>query len=384
MAKARTPGRTPLLSTLLFAYVLLIVYGSLSPFTGWQAPANPFFVIAPWPRYITRIDLLTNVAAYLPLGALIAGKLARSRAWWLSIGQATLAGAALSFIMETLQMFLPDRDASVVDLIANTVGTTLGGLLALVTIRQRSHGGQFTRWRYRWFPPGRFTDVGIALLVLGLFSQWLPLVPALYVDTFYNARNPWEALWDYSVFRPLLVAMYALAVIGLGTFGAVVLKRGTPLLGTFAVLFTLTLLVKIAAAFALLKLRFFANQVSPEAVVGLLVGLLALSRALKQNHYAHYYWAATAITLTFVTRRSFFLEGEWRLDAGTIMGRQATMNIVNFGGFSRIVALYWPLAALLFLAIYAVFSLNRAARAPAAKSAAKPRATRKIRSASAR
>lgn len=358
MPKARKSRFTPFLSTLLVAYGLLIIYGSLSPFTGWEASSNPFFLLAPWPRYITRIDLLTNVAAYVPLGALLAAKLARSRAWWRSIGQATLIGALLSFVMETMQMFLPDRDASVVDLIANAIGTALGGVLALFTIRQRAHGGQFTRWRYRWFPPGRLTDAGLALLFLGLFSQWLPLVPALYVDTFYNAKNPWEALWDYSVFRPLLMAMYALAIIGLGTFGAVLLKRGTPLLSTFAAFFALTLLIKIAAAFALLKLRYYANQVSPEAIVGLLVGLAVLSRALRQNSHTLYYWSASAIALTFITRRSFFLEGEWRLDTGALLERQVAMNLVNFGGFSRIVALYWPLAALLFLAVYALISLR--------------------------
>ena len=41
----------------------------------------------------------------------------------------------LSLAMETLQMFLPTRDASVADLIANTVGAALGGGLAAAFAR---------------------------------------------------------------------------------------------------------------------------------------------------------------------------------------------------------------------------------------------------------
>ena len=40
------------------------------------------------------------------------------------------AGAVLSFGMETLQMFLPTRDASLIDLLSNAGGAFAGGLVA--------------------------------------------------------------------------------------------------------------------------------------------------------------------------------------------------------------------------------------------------------------
>ncbi|MDP3137603.1 MAG: hypothetical protein Q8N17_14880, partial [Burkholderiaceae bacterium] len=56
------------------AYSLVIIYASLQPFTGWRVSPLPFgaFLSAPWPRWITSEDIVFNLAAYLPLGFLLA------------------------------------------------------------------------------------------------------------------------------------------------------------------------------------------------------------------------------------------------------------------------------------------------------------------------
>src|ERR1035437_1837347 len=55
-----------------FFYFLLIIYGSLFPLTGWQAPlswSNP--IMSPWPTHASRADILVNLLAYFPLGLLL-------------------------------------------------------------------------------------------------------------------------------------------------------------------------------------------------------------------------------------------------------------------------------------------------------------------------
>src|SRR5918993_3963239 len=59
---------------LAVAYLLVIAYASLQPFSGWWTPPEEIrrFLSAPWPRYITLEDVLINIFAYVPLGFLLA------------------------------------------------------------------------------------------------------------------------------------------------------------------------------------------------------------------------------------------------------------------------------------------------------------------------
>jgi len=104
-----------LASSLALAYLLVIAYASLQPFGGWWIPPEEIrrFLTAPWPRYITMEDVLVNIAAYVPLGFLLARafmKNARDR-------RAVLMAALLAFVvsvgMESAQMFMPDRKSVV-------------------------------------------------------------------------------------------------------------------------------------------------------------------------------------------------------------------------------------------------------------------------------
>ena len=126
------PHRSGLSAYLGLAYLLLIVYASLSPFSGWRDPTNDAlqFLTASWPRYYTRFDLIINFLAYLPLG-FFAGLvlLARFRAA-AAVALAALAAIALSFIMELAQAYLPGRISSNVDLLMNSLGSIAGALMA--------------------------------------------------------------------------------------------------------------------------------------------------------------------------------------------------------------------------------------------------------------
>ena len=121
----------------LFAYLLMLAYATLNPFSGWRWPEA--FTLFTWPRYVIAFDVLLNAAAYAPFGAMCAA-LMRQRfavgsprinqnvhAWWLILA----AGAVLSLGFEVLQAFLPGRVSSVVDLLANTAGAAAGAALVL-------------------------------------------------------------------------------------------------------------------------------------------------------------------------------------------------------------------------------------------------------------
>lgn len=147
-------------------YAALIVYASLYPFTGWTLPGVSVwgFLSLSFPRWWTGFDLVSNLLGYLPLGALLFGAFVRS-GWraGTALGAVAASAALLSFTLELLQNFLPQRVPSNLDMALNTAGALGGALLGLAV-----HGrGGMDRWqtlRDRWFV-GR-SGGGLALLVL--------------------------------------------------------------------------------------------------------------------------------------------------------------------------------------------------------------------------
>ena len=138
-------------SPLALAYVALIVYASLYPFSTWRDQGLlPWdYLLAPWPRYWTSFDVAINLAGYMPLGALLALSVLRARRRH-AVMVALLVGIVLSFTMEALQSYLPSRVASREDLLLNCLGSVLGALTTLLL----DYWGVVRRWsrlRARWF-----------------------------------------------------------------------------------------------------------------------------------------------------------------------------------------------------------------------------------------
>lgn len=84
------------------------------------------------------IEFSANVMLFLPVGMLGVILLGSAR-WWMAV----VIGFAASCLIELSQLiFLPARFATPVDVIANTLGATLGALLALAVlaaVTARSH-----------------------------------------------------------------------------------------------------------------------------------------------------------------------------------------------------------------------------------------------------
>ncbi|QTD45259.1 VanZ family protein [Ottowia testudinis] len=137
---------------LALLYTALVVYASLYPFTGWRdvGVAPWAYLRAPLPQYWTRFDVGANLAGYAPLGFLLTLAMMHRHRDWRAPALATLCAAALSFVMEALQTYLPMRVPSNVDFGLNAAGGLIGAVVAFVLERW----GAIDRWRRaraRWF-----------------------------------------------------------------------------------------------------------------------------------------------------------------------------------------------------------------------------------------
>jgi glycopeptide antibiotics resistance protein len=82
-----------------------------------------------WVNY-ALIEYTANIALFLPVGLLGVVLIGANR-WWLAVA----AGFALSCIIEASQLvFRPSRVATMLDIMANTTGTVLGALLAVLLL----------------------------------------------------------------------------------------------------------------------------------------------------------------------------------------------------------------------------------------------------------
>src|SRR5688572_9387781 len=125
-----TPGKPRLAIFVALAYTVVIVYASLQPFEGWRVPPQEVlgFLGAPWPHYVTAGDVMLNIVAYLPLGAMLFASLRPGFSPAAAYILATLLAALLSVALEGVQMFLPSRIASNLDVLSNTLGAAIGAL----------------------------------------------------------------------------------------------------------------------------------------------------------------------------------------------------------------------------------------------------------------
>jgi len=157
----------------------LIVYASLHPFEGWRWQESPAgwleMLRLPRLRFVSRFDVISNIAAYVPLGALLtAAQLRDGRAPLRSAALAFAAGCALSYTMEVLQHGLPTRVPSLLDWIANSGGTAMG-VLAACGIDRVGGWAHWERLRERWIPHGQ----GLGMLLLLLWPVGLLFPPSL-------------------------------------------------------------------------------------------------------------------------------------------------------------------------------------------------------------
>lgn len=368
------PSRVP--EVLLGAYLLALVYGSLYPWAGWRATGVPLlsFLAEPWPRYWTWLDLLVNVAVYLPLGALAAILARRHLRATLSVLAALVIGGGLSLAVEALQGFLPSRVASRPDWLANTAGALAGGLagIALARLPVWRHG----HWQRSSLP--RFAGAtGLALLASWLVIQCPPQrVPFGNGDfiepllaTLGAAFAPLPGLADIAPGAPDATRWLAqqAASLRLGIEYIVLIEA----CGTAAAVATIGLLVREiypsevprhlltaglvaaggAARSASAALLLGSDQafawLTAGAQGGLVAGAILLAILSSGRRRARLRWAIAAIALTALLT-SVFPPDPYHASMLQRWDRGAWRN---FDGLLEATALVWPFAAILWCAL---------------------------------
>eukprot|EP01030_Chromulinospumella_sphaerica_P012409 gene12409-12198_t len=168
-------GTSPFTRGALLVYVLLIVYASWFPFTGWHNQGlSPLIFLehGEMPRYWTKFDAIINVVGYMPLGTLIVYALYPRLQGWAALLLASASGLLLSGLMEGVQTYLPSRVSSNLDFYTNSVGCMLGAVIGVLTVRRLLDQSELQRLRKSWFAP--HASHGLVLLALWPLAQIYP------------------------------------------------------------------------------------------------------------------------------------------------------------------------------------------------------------------
>jgi hypothetical protein len=259
----------------LFGLVaVLIAYGSLFPFDFVVEGGGLDQLWGTWGVVASRGDLLSNIVLFLPFGFF--GMLAFKRPASAPVRFAIvlLLGAVLSLALQTLQLRLPDRYASLTDVTWNIAGAAIGA--ALATNR---------RLDPRRLLAGRRTTPALLLIGCWLAYRWTPFVPSLDWQAFKESLKPLLLHPQLSWIRVLHDAVAWLAVAALRT--AAEPKRLTVRFLPLLMLATFGLEVLIVnnavsasnvsgAAAALLLWWILFRRTGPGVVAALLAALLVL------------------------------------------------------------------------------------------------------------
>lgn len=344
-----TGTRARLRTWLATGYALFIVYASLSPFSGWREQGLDFIEVlgAPLQLTYTAFDATVNLLAYLPFG-LLAGLALRARfgaAASLLLG--LCAGVSLSAGMEYLQMYLPMRISSNMDLLANAAGALLGALLALSVVSWTLLFGRLIRWRDRLFHQGREMDFGLALLALWMFGQINPSLPMLG-NVFISevARQPFVVL-PPAPFDWWESGAVALNLLMLGALLLTLLRAPRNAAAALPVILGVVALAKFVLAAALLKSWALLLWINSEAVLGMLLGMALLFAALSLPRSAAIVSGAVA-ALAYIVVANFVFDDNAPADAMSIYHWHYG-HLLNYNGLAQTISLVFPLLLLLHL-----------------------------------
>ena len=343
---------SPLARYLLLAYVLLIIYGSLHPFYGWrdQGVGAYAYLTGHLPRYITVFDLVTNFAAYLPLGFLALLALHPHVRGRRAFAVAGLAGCFLSMNLEALQTFLPSRIPSNLDLTTNGLGAFAGAGLALRFGVDLLGRGRMHALRHRWFLDGHQYDGGLVLLGLWLFTQ---LTPETLLFGNGDLRGLLEAppavLHPAAVFIQGEAAVTACNLVAIGLFASCLTQSGRPLRRLLVMLLVGALALKTVAVGELLKAQQVFAWLTPGALLGLIGGALVLMLAVALPRAARRALSglllmASTVLVNLTPENPYFADALQQWPQGYFL---------NFNGVTHLVSLTWPFAALFYLMLLA-------------------------------
>jgi VanZ family protein len=344
------PQRTLLPHALALLYGLAIAYASLQPIGEWvePAPGTPFFLFAPLRARWLPHDFALNLVAYVPLGFFVALLPARA-APFARIALGAAFGGAMSFAMESLQMLLPLRTASIVDLLSNTVGALLGAAIAALLARASGMRRVIAQARARLFIAGHLGDVGLALLALWLIAQLNPGIP-LFAVTFDpepgRLLGPPTAPPDGAALL-IEAAESAFQLVGVGLFLALLLRERRFVAGGVLVLIGVALLLKGIAASLVIRPSIWETWQRPGVLMGIGAGALLIPVAIHLPRPVQV--AACAVALLASVGTPLLAPDLLAADAPLTLFNWRYGQLLNYHGLTRTILLVWPLCAAAWL-----------------------------------
>ena len=339
---------SPLGRAAFVVYLLLVVYGSLYPFTGWRNQGlSPFaFVVAPVPRFVTAFDVAANLIGYLPYGFLCVLALHPRLQGGRALGVAALSGALLSLCLEALQSYLPARFASNLDVLCNLGGTLAGGALAVRFAPWLLGTGPLHRMRSALFQPGLAADLGLVLLGLWLFTQLDPTTLLFGAGDLRNLlAGPGGALHAPELFVSVEALTSGANLIAVALLVSLIASPASRVRIVFMALMLLALAVKTAAFAILMRAENVLAWLTPGAWQGLAIGALAALAAVALPRAARVVLAA--LLLMAATVLVNLAPPNPYLAVNLTLWQQG--HFLNFNGLTRLVSSTWPFAGLGYL-----------------------------------
>jgi VanZ family protein len=333
---------------LTLAYLALVVYASLHPFSDWRNLGfSPIaFLDTGWPRYWTVFDLLINVLAYLPLGFLCALILRNSLSKIPSVLLAMLLTTLLSFCLECIQTWLPSRVPSNLDLACNACGGSIGALLTLW--RGERFFTRVTALQQRLLVPVRHAELGLVMLGLWLLTQLSPETLLFGAGDLRHLLGltpavPYAAP-SFFVIETCIIICNTMAI---GLIARTLLSEWTSPHMVLLIFFVLALTVRTLATALLVTPHDAFAWLTPGARFGLLIGGAVLTLMLFlppviRIAIAGLALMAGAVLVNLAPPNPYSM-------AALLSWRQG--HFLNFNGLTRLVASVWPFLALPYLTL---------------------------------
>ncbi|WP_082493814.1 VanZ family protein [Massilia sp. Leaf139] len=353
---------SPVARAALLAYLLLIVYASWYPFTGWRSNGLPLlsFMNLVKQRYWTGFDVMVNVVGYVPLGILLVLALyPLVRGVWAAL-LATLFGFLVTGTMETVQNFLPSRVPSNLDLFTNAAGCFVGACIGPFMARSLLDQGRLYRLRKRWFAP--HASQGLVLLALWPLAQIYPQSFLFGHGQVLPIISGWLSSWFetdidlIAMLRPgpaMSVEQYWLSetiITACGMTGAALtllclLRRGAPRYTLMLLMLAAALVMKTLASSLLFRPDNAFVWVTPGAEGGFLIGLIMLAGLAFAPQIAQRRLAVVTLVLSLIVVNTIPANPYFTLTLqGWVQGK-----FLNFNGAAQFLSLLWPFFALWFL-----------------------------------
>ncbi|MDR1888512.1 MAG: VanZ family protein [Zoogloeaceae bacterium] len=331
---------------LALVWIVLTIYGSLYPLSGWQQNgADPFaFLEWAWPRYWTVFDLVTNLIIYMPTGFLLTLALRRLPGRWSGVILAVLLSGLLSLGMESLQTWLPSRFSSNLDLGSNTLGALLGALIAFRA------GDMLWRWwrflRARLIAARPHVDLGLTLLGLWLMTLLSPETLLFGVGDLRQTLN-WLPTLSYrpETYHVTETAVVVCNLLAVGLFAAAMTRGRWLAYLAVPLFFGLAALVRCLSAAILAGPEQFLAWLTPGVREGFCVGAIILAFALLLPPLGRLVLAALCLLAGAMLVNLAPID-PYSLDA-LALWRQG--HFLNFNGLTRWISCIWPFLALPYL-----------------------------------